>query len=67
MLPKTPVRNRMQSIAPSVTAKSARESCRHFRRLLGIEHQMTDDKIAEIIHAGKGRMPGFPEVCRTGR
>jgi cbb3-type cytochrome c oxidase subunit III len=30
-----------------------------FPPLVGIEHQMSDDKIAGIIHTGKGRMPGF--------
>jgi mono/diheme cytochrome c family protein len=33
-----------------------------FPPLLGIEHRMTDDKIADMIHAGKDRMPGFPDV-----
>jgi len=33
-----------------------------FPPLLGITHRMTDDKIVEMIHTGKGRMPGFPEV-----
>ena len=33
-----------------------------FPPLVGIEHQMSDDKIAEIIHAGKGRMPGFASL-----
>lgn len=33
-----------------------------FPPLVGIEHQMTDDKIAAVIHAGKGRMPGFPDL-----
>jgi mono/diheme cytochrome c family protein len=33
-----------------------------FPPLLGISHQMTDDKIADLVHAGKGRMPGFPEL-----
>ncbi|MGA8729334.1 MAG: c-type cytochrome [Terracidiphilus sp.] len=33
-----------------------------FPPLIGIEHQMTEDKIAETIHAGKGRMPGFPDL-----
>ena len=31
-----------------------------FPPLLGISHRMPNDKIAELIHAGKGRMPGFP-------
>jgi mono/diheme cytochrome c family protein len=33
-----------------------------FPPLLGINHRMTDDKIVELIHMGKGRMPGFPSV-----
>lgn len=33
-----------------------------FPPLLGIEHRMTDDKIADMIHTGKDRMPGFPDV-----
>lgn len=33
-----------------------------FPPLLGISHRMSNDKIAELIHAGKGRMPGFPAV-----
>ncbi len=33
-----------------------------FPPLLGIAHRMNDDKIADLIHAGKGRMPGFPNV-----
>jgi mono/diheme cytochrome c family protein len=33
-----------------------------FPPLLGIEHQMSDDKIAEIIRTGKGRMPGFSNL-----
>src|SRR6202012_1888300 len=33
-----------------------------FPPLLGISRRMTDDKIADMIHAGKGRMPGFPAV-----
>jgi mono/diheme cytochrome c family protein len=31
-----------------------------FPPLLGITHRMTNDKIADLIHSGKGRMPGFP-------
>jgi mono/diheme cytochrome c family protein len=30
--------------------------------LLGINHRMTEDKIADLIHTGKGRMPGFPNL-----
>jgi mono/diheme cytochrome c family protein len=33
-----------------------------FPPLIGISHQMTDDKIAALIHNGKGRMPGFPNL-----
>ena len=33
-----------------------------FPPLLGISHRMQNDKIAELIHAGKGRMPAFPSV-----
>jgi mono/diheme cytochrome c family protein len=33
-----------------------------FPPLTGIQHQMTDVQIAELIHAGKGRMPGFPDL-----
>lgn len=33
-----------------------------FPPLLGITHQMTDDKITDLIHTGKGRMPGFPSL-----
>jgi cbb3-type cytochrome c oxidase subunit III len=33
-----------------------------FPPLTGIHHQMKDEQIAELIHAGKGRMPGFPSL-----
>lgn len=33
-----------------------------FPPLLGIAHQKTSDQIAEIVHFGKGRMPGFPAL-----
>lgn len=33
-----------------------------FPALIGIDRRMTGDQIAEVIRAGKGRMPGFPEV-----
>jgi mono/diheme cytochrome c family protein len=33
-----------------------------FPPLLGINHRMAEDKIAELIHTGKGRMPGFPNL-----
>jgi mono/diheme cytochrome c family protein len=33
-----------------------------FPPLIGIHRQLTDDKIQELIHSGKGRMPGFPNL-----
>lgn len=33
-----------------------------FPPLLGIHHQLTDDKIADLVHTGRGRMPGFPDL-----
>ena len=36
-----------------------------FPPILGISHRMPNDKISELIHAGKGRMPGFPGVKDT--
>jgi mono/diheme cytochrome c family protein len=33
-----------------------------FPPLLGINHRMTNDKISDLIHTGKGRMPGFPDL-----
>ena len=33
-----------------------------FPPLLGINHRMADNKIADLVHAGKGRMPGFPTL-----
>ena len=33
-----------------------------FPPLLGIKRRMTDDQIADLIHPGKGRMPGFPKL-----
>ncbi len=33
-----------------------------FPPLLGIAHRMSNDKITDLIHAGKGRMPAFPSV-----
>jgi cbb3-type cytochrome c oxidase subunit III len=33
-----------------------------FPPLIGINHRMTDDKITETVHAGQGRMPGFPNL-----
>jgi mono/diheme cytochrome c family protein len=34
-----------------------------FPPLLGIKRQMTDPQIIDIIHKGKGRMPGFPKIA----
>ena len=33
-----------------------------FPPLVGIGHQMTEEKLAQVIHAGMGRMPGFPDL-----
>jgi mono/diheme cytochrome c family protein len=33
-----------------------------FPPLVGIHHQMSDEKIIALIHLGKGRMPGFPKL-----
>jgi mono/diheme cytochrome c family protein len=33
-----------------------------FPPLAGIGHRMTDDQIAMMVHKGKGRMPGFPDL-----
>ncbi|HEX4287102.1 MAG TPA: c-type cytochrome [Terracidiphilus sp.] len=33
-----------------------------FPPLLGVSHRMADDKITDLIHGGKGRMPAFPSV-----
>ena len=33
-----------------------------FPPLLGISHRMANDKIADLIHSGRGRMPGFPSL-----
>ena len=33
-----------------------------FPPLLGISHRMPNEKIIELTHTGKGRMPGFPGV-----
>jgi mono/diheme cytochrome c family protein len=33
-----------------------------FPPLIGIKRQMTDAQITDLIHKGKGRMPGFPTV-----
>jgi mono/diheme cytochrome c family protein len=36
-----------------------------FPPLIGISHQLSPEKIADVIHAGKGRMPGFPALQGT--
>mgnify|MGYP001556091367 CR=1 FL=1 len=33
-----------------------------FPPLLGIGHRMTNPQIADLVHSGKGRMPGFPKL-----
>jgi mono/diheme cytochrome c family protein len=33
-----------------------------FPPLVGIQHQMKDQQIIDLIHAGKGRMPAFPAL-----
>src|SRR5260370_7355393 len=33
-----------------------------FPPLLGINHRMAENKIANLVHSGKGRMPGFPDL-----
>lgn len=33
-----------------------------FPPLLGIQHQMTGEQIAQLIRTGRGRMPGFPQL-----
>jgi mono/diheme cytochrome c family protein len=33
-----------------------------FPPLIGISHRMSESQIAAIVHGGKGRMPGFPNV-----
>src|ERR1700678_1536354 len=33
-----------------------------FPPLIGIKRQMTDAQMTDLIHTGKGRMPGFPTV-----
>lgn len=33
-----------------------------FPPLVGIQHQMKDQQIVDLIHAGKGRMPAFPKL-----
>jgi len=34
-----------------------------FPPLVGIQHQLTDEKMIAVIHQGKGRMPGFPKLA----
>lgn len=33
-----------------------------FPPLMGISHQMSPEQLTQIIHTGKGRMPGFPAM-----
>lgn len=33
-----------------------------FPPLLGINHRMSEKQILDLVHAGKGRMPGFPNL-----
>lgn len=33
-----------------------------FPPLVGIQHQMTDQQIMNLVHTGKGRMPAFPKL-----
>jgi len=33
-----------------------------FPPLVGIDRRMADDKITDLVHTGKGRMPGFPNL-----
>jgi mono/diheme cytochrome c family protein len=33
-----------------------------FPPLQGINHRMAENKIADLVHTGKGRMPGFPNL-----
>jgi mono/diheme cytochrome c family protein len=35
-----------------------------FPPLLGISRQMTEPQIVAVIHDGKGRMPGFPDISK---
>jgi mono/diheme cytochrome c family protein len=73
--PQTPVNAAAQTATDNTAgAKSYAEHCAichgdqregilpAFPPLLGISHQMSDDKITDFIHAGKGRMPGFPAI-----
>jgi mono/diheme cytochrome c family protein len=34
----------------------------YFPPVIGISHQLSPEKLAALIHAGKGRMPGFPTM-----
>jgi mono/diheme cytochrome c family protein len=33
-----------------------------FPPLTGINHRMAENKVADLVHSGKGRMPGFPNL-----
>lgn len=33
-----------------------------FPPLLGVAHKLTGNQIADIVHTGRGRMPGFPTI-----
>src|SRR5581483_10318470 len=33
-----------------------------FPPIMGISHQMSPEQLTQMIHAGKGRMPGFPAL-----
>jgi mono/diheme cytochrome c family protein len=33
-----------------------------FPPLIGIQHQLSDEKLSEVIQVGKGRMPGFSDI-----
>ncbi|WP_263359235.1 c-type cytochrome [Acidicapsa ligni] len=35
-----------------------------FPPLLGIQRQLTDEKLTAFIYTGKGRMPGFPKISK---
>ena len=50
-----------RSTAPSATAISAKGICPAFRRCSASTTAWRTNKIADLIHTGKGRMPGFPE------
>jgi glucose dehydrogenase len=42
--------NKLEGIAPS------------FPALLGVGNRYSDEKLLNLIHSGKGRMPGFPDL-----